>query len=49
MTRSACGQHDQAHALSRPQPQRHRRLALAPADREDAGADDLGDKAAGIR
>ena len=41
-------QHDQAQRLPGSQPERHRRLALAPADRQDAGAHDLGDEARGI-
>jgi 4-hydroxyphenylacetate 3-monooxygenase len=38
----------EAHAVSGLQPQRHCRLALPPADREDPGADNLGDKASGV-
>src|SRR6202011_745692 len=37
-------QYDQARSMSRLEAQRHRGLALAPADREDAGANDFGDK-----
>ena len=37
MTRSACGSSDQPHHLAARQAERHRRLALALVQREDAG------------
>src|ERR1700730_9473177 len=48
MTRNACGSTIGPHPLTRFEAKRGRRLALSPADRKNAGADDLGDEAAGV-
>ena len=48
MTRSACGIDDQPQRLAAVEAERIGRLGLPVADREDAGAHDLGDEGGGV-